>query len=100
MPAIASIMTKVARANYPPGLVRAASARRKKLPSVTTFSPGFSPLGSGFIGIPTQPPERRTAPRHLDRGVEPESCERNTARDKPATRAAMHSAELHRIVTY
>jgi len=33
-------------ANHPPGALRRASARRKKLPSVTTVSPGFKPLST------------------------------------------------------
>ena len=42
---------------YPPERVRAASARKRKLPSVTTRSPGFTP-SSTCTRSPTAGPNR------------------------------------------
>ena len=37
---------RIAALYQPPGELRRISARRKKLPSVTTLSPGFKPLST------------------------------------------------------
>ena len=50
------IRSRIVVRGYPPDRVRAASARRKKLPSVTTLSPGLSPSRTGTnspVGCPS-----------------------------------------------